>query len=579
MSKRKQKQQIVVETNFLPRKKLFIVFPTLAFALFISFIDQNSIGVALPTIGEDLDAATTIAWAGTSSLIANTLFQVLYGRLSDIFGRKVVFLMAVGLLALGDLLCSFAKTGPQLYVYRGIAGIGNGGITALSIMIVSDIVTLEERGKYQGIIGSMIGAGNTVGPFLAAAFVTKSTWRALFWMITPLAVLAGVIVTLVLPQSKVNGTMKEKLRAIDYAGVGTSAAAVLLLLIPISGGGTYFEWNSPMVISMLVLGSVCAIAFVLIEWKFAFMPMMPLHLFKIPAVLAVFIQNFLLGIVYYSHLYFLPIYYQNVRLFSPLKAAALTIPLVVAQSCFSVTSGQYISRTKRYGEVIWAGFTLWTLGAGLVLLFNRTTSTAVMAVALIIEGAGVGFIFQPTIIAAQAHSAVNDRAVVISVRNFLRSLGAAAGLALSSAIFSNVLRQNLENSASVVPETLRNRIMGSVLKVPDLTAMTGEEGEAVLNAYAKASKGVFYLWAPLMGVCLLLCILIKDRGLQRPADKEKAEEGETSSASVTDDADEVFEGEKHSDNKAAAKESGMVRKLDVAEKTEAGQVGDDKKER
>lgn len=138
---------VQIESNILSRPKLLVVFSGLAFALFVSFVDQNSIGVALPTIGEDLDAATTIAWAGTSSLIANAVFQVLYGRLSDILGRKVVFLTAVGLLTLGDLLCGFARTGSQLYVYRGISGVGNGGITALSMMIVSDIVTLENRGK------------------------------------------------------------------------------------------------------------------------------------------------------------------------------------------------------------------------------------------------------------------------------------------------------------------------------------------------------------------------------------------------------------------------------------------------
>jgi MFS family permease len=136
-----------IDTNILPKAKLIVVFCGLASALLIAFIDQNSIGIALPTIGNDLNCATTIAWAGTSSLIANTVFQVLYGRLSDILGRKGVFLSAVALLALGDLLCSFAKTGPQLYAFRGIAGVGSGGITALTMMIVSDVVTLENRGK------------------------------------------------------------------------------------------------------------------------------------------------------------------------------------------------------------------------------------------------------------------------------------------------------------------------------------------------------------------------------------------------------------------------------------------------
>jgi MFS family permease len=137
-----------IETNILPKTKLIVVFCGLALALLISFIDQNSIGIALPTIGAGLNAATTISWAGTSSLIANTVSQVLYGRLSDIVGRKVVFLSAVGLFALGDLLCGFAKTGSQLYAFRGISGVGNGEITALAMMIVSVVVTLENRGKY-----------------------------------------------------------------------------------------------------------------------------------------------------------------------------------------------------------------------------------------------------------------------------------------------------------------------------------------------------------------------------------------------------------------------------------------------
>jgi MFS family permease len=137
----------LIKSNILPNSKLLAVFAGLAFALFICHVDQNSIGIALPTIGIDLNASTTIAWAGTSSLIANTIFQILYGRLSDALGRKIVFLASVSLLAVGNLACSFAKTGPQLYVFRGISGIGNGGVMALCMMIVSDIVSLEDRGK------------------------------------------------------------------------------------------------------------------------------------------------------------------------------------------------------------------------------------------------------------------------------------------------------------------------------------------------------------------------------------------------------------------------------------------------
>ncbi|CZR52044.1 related to tetracycline efflux protein (otrb) [Phialocephala subalpina] len=520
-----------VETNILPKAKLIVVFCGLAFALLISFIDQNSIGIALPTIGQDLNAATTIAWAGTSSLIANTVFQVLYGRLSDIFGRKVVILTAVGLLALGDLLCSFAKTGPQLYAFRGISGVGNGGIAALAMIVVSDVVTLENRGKYQGILGSCLGLGNTIGPFLAAAFIQTATWRALFWFICPMAILAGIMVAFTLPPSKVHGDMKAKILAIDYWGVVFSSSALLLLLIPISGGGTYFDWSNPMVISMLTLGGVCMVLFIVVEWKFAVMPMMPLHLFKSPAVFAIFLQNVLFGIVYYSHLYYLPIYYQNVRQYSPILAAALTIPFVVGQSTFSVLSGQYISRTKRYGEVIWTGYGLWTLGAGLVLLFSRTTPRWQIVITLLIEGAGVGFVFQPTIVAVQAHSLKRDRAVVISVRNFLRALGGSSGLAICSAIFSNSLKKSLDLATSL-PADVKAGILAAILRVPDLSKLSSVEKEEVLNSYMHASKSIFTIWVPLMGACLLLCFLIKDKGLTRPEEKQQVEDTPDSGNSV-----------------------------------------------
>jgi MFS family permease len=359
---------------------------------------------------------------------------------------------------------------------------------------------------------------------LAAAFVENSTWRGLFWCICPLAVLSGTVVAFTLPPSKVHGELKEKFRVIDYYGIATSSVAILLLLIPISGGGTYFEWNSPMVISMLTLGSISAVLFILVEWKWSAMPMMPLYVYKNPAVCAILIQNFFFGIVYYSHLYYLPIYYQNARQFSPLLSATLTIPFVAGQSTFSILSGQYISRMKRYGEVIWTGYALWTLGAGLILLFNRTTPKWELVVFLVIEGAGVGNVFQPTLVAAQAHSLKRDRAVVIGVRNFLRALGGSVGLALSSAVFSNVLKRRLNSLSTPLPGNFKEQILASILRVPDLSVLTSAEKNEVLDAYMSGSKAVFIVWVPIMGICLLLCFWIKDKGLSRPGEKPQVQE-------------------------------------------------------
>lgn len=163
----------------------------------------------------------------------------------------------------------------MLYVFRGLAGVANGGITSLAMMIVSDTVSLKERGKYQGILGACVGAGNMIGPFVAAAFVEKSTWRGFFWLVSPLAAVCGLICLFILPNNVPTTGFATNAKRVDYWGVLTGSAAILLILIPVSGGGSYFEWGSAMVISMLVLGFLSALAFVFVEMKVALLPMMP----------------------------------------------------------------------------------------------------------------------------------------------------------------------------------------------------------------------------------------------------------------------------------------------------------------
>lgn len=167
------------QTQVLAQKELIFAFCILSLSLLVGFIDQNGISVLLPSISRDLHAEDTIAWAGTSQLIANTVFQVLYGRLSDLFGRKNMLVSALVLLCLSDLACGLAVNSTMFYVFRGLAGVANGGITSLSMMIVSDLVTLKQRGKYQGILGVQVGLGNTFGPLIAAGFDLHLTWRGL----------------------------------------------------------------------------------------------------------------------------------------------------------------------------------------------------------------------------------------------------------------------------------------------------------------------------------------------------------------------------------------------------------------
>ncbi|PYH95744.1 MFS general substrate transporter [Aspergillus ellipticus CBS 707.79] len=558
------------QTNILPRAQLLVVFAGLAVSLLITFVDQNGISVTLPTVARDLNASDTISWAGTSSLIANTMFTVLYGRLSDIFGRKIVYLCALGLLCIADLLCGLSQNAPMFYVFRGLAGVAGGGVTSLTMIIVSDIVTLKERGKYQGILGAALGLGNVIGPFIGAAFVMDSTWRGLFWLISPLAACSIIVGYFLIPDNAKKTSFWKNVRRIDFYGILSSSIGIIFVLIPISGGGSYFNWDSAMVISMLTIGGCALIAFILIEWKVAVLPMLPVVFFKNKVLCALFLQSFLLGAVYQSSLYYLPLYYQNARDWSPIISASLTAPMVLFQSLASICSGQYISRRKRYGEVIWTGFFFWTLGAGLMLLFDRHTHPAVIAVVVAIAGVGVGFTFQPTMIAFQAHCTKAQRAVVISDRNFFRCLGGACGLAISAAILQATLRSNLPEGYKYVAD--------SSYSLPSRTGISDADWDQILTAYARASHSVFIFQVPLMGICLIACLLIRDRGLERPKDQHEIEEEKRQEEEKRRQEEAQESAEKHAAVQATETQSELTREPETTGEEHSASRADPKAE-
>lgn len=233
--------------------------------------------------------------------------------------------------------------------------------------------------------------------------------------------------------------------------------------------------------------------------------------------------------------YYLPIYFQNVCQHPPIVSAALLVPLFVAQMTFSVASGLYISKFGRYMEIIWTGFALWTLyvflfstimhlmytantgnnsGSGLTIAFDETTSPAVICIVLAIFGMGVGNVFQPTLIALQAHCRQAQRAVIISNRNFLRALGGAVGLGVSSLVMQTALQRSL-------PLEFRY-LTNSAYRLPNFSAFTAEQKTLVVHSYRKAVQMVFIVLTPMVGMCLLGCFMIRDRGLERSEEKESS---------------------------------------------------------
>ncbi|KAJ5988510.1 hypothetical protein N7481_003720 [Penicillium waksmanii] len=511
------------QTNILPFAQLMVVFTGLATSLLIMCMDQNGISVTLPTIARDLGRP------GHYFLGGNLLIDREYHVHGPIW-PAVGYFWTQGCLHIGASVAVHSR-----FVVWLIAKPSH----------VLHVVTLEQRGKYQGILGASLGVGNIMGPFIAAAFIERSTWRGFFWLISPLAAISAIVGYFLIPNNAKKGDFRQNLYRIDWFGVLASSIGIIFVLIPVSGGGSYFPWDSPMVIAMLVIGGCAFVAFAFIEWKVATLPMLPVVFFKSKVITALFLQSFLLGAVYQAYLYYLPLYYQNARGWSPIVSAALTSPMVACQAIASICSGQYISRLKRYGEIIWMGFGLWTLGAGLMLRFDDKTHPAVIAVCVGITGIGIGFTFQPTLVALQAHCTKSHRAISISNRNFFRCMGGACGLAISAAILQATLRSQLPAEFSYLTE--------STYSLPSRSSLTDTQWAQILLAYSKASHSVFILQVPLIGVCFLACAFIRDRGLERvkspeeiEEEKRKVEAERDAEASLTDQqpkGNEVHQGE------------------------------------
>lgn len=527
--------------NLLPKKKLIITLVVNAFCLFVCFLDQTSPTVALPEIAKDLGAENSINWAGTSSLLANCVCQVLFGRFADIFGRKNMLLGSLIMLLVSNMLCGFAQTGPQYYVFRAFAGIGVGGTQSMIMVILSDVVTLKQRGRFQGILGSAVGLGNAAGPLIMAAYVEHSTWRNFYRTIPPImAVVIVFVFFIVEDRRKLAGPVlstREKWKKIDYVGIFFSTAGLTLLLIPISGGGSTYAWDSDLVIAMFVVGGVCTIVFLIAEWKIPELPMIPIYVFKNLSLSFLLLSTFLYGIVHFGFLFIVSYYFQLVKGQDAMHSAYYLLPLVLMQAFMSIAAGNIISWSGHWIHILISGYLFWLTGCGMTLAWKESTSTGMIVGTLIVMGVGIGFIFQPTMVAVQANATMAQRAVVIGTRNVLRAFGGAMGVACATLIISNSLLNeiNKEMGHLFVPRLFLTNLKSNIYTKADLTGLDDAQRNVVRHMYMKSIRNVFYFTVPLLAICLIILLFVKDKGLQcLDQQPEKKKENVSNDSSLSD---------------------------------------------
>lgn len=270
----------------------------------------------------------------------STCFQLLYGRLSDVWSRKLVLFAGLGIFFFGSLAASLAQTATQLIVFRAFTGVGGGGLMTVAQMIVSDVVPLRERGKYQGILGAVVAIANGIGPVIggALASINEDSWRWIFRLNLPLTAITTLSVLFFMPLRKVTGDWKVKLKAIDFFGVFLALGGTAVLLLGLTWGGGEYPWQSANVIATLVVGFAVCVAFVLWQWKGTSVPLVPMRIFTSRIVNGASLTMFVNGWNFLVQVYYIPTFYQLVFEYSTVKAGAMLLPITLMQSTSSLSS-------------------------------------------------------------------------------------------------------------------------------------------------------------------------------------------------------------------------------------------------
>ncbi|KAL1410653.1 hypothetical protein Q8F55_004672 [Vanrija albida] len=510
------------QTNLLPWKQVAVIFVGLNCALFCSLLDQTIVTTALPTLGRVFNQASIASWVGTAYMLTSTALQPVYGRLSDIFGRKAVLLGSLTIFFLGSLACALARTMIQLIVFRAIQGLGGGGILTLAMIIISDVVSLKDRGKYQGITGGVVAIANSAGPILGGIFTEKVTWRWCFYINLPLTALAIVTIVFLLPLKPVQGSVREKLAKLDYYGSLLTLAWAVLVLLALSWAGTLYPWASAAVVAPLVLGCALLVVFVVVEARFVPLPLIPMYIFRNKTVAASMATTFCNGAAFYATLYYLPQYFQVVRGESPIQSGVSMLPLVFVQVVFSFSSGFLVSKTGDYKWNLMVGFFIWTIGLGLLSSLQPDTSNARIYGFQVLVGVGAGQTFQTSLIAIQASVSRKDMATATGCRNFLRMLGGTVALAACTAIVNNIARVRMRSEFDA-------DIVSAILSSPtelELLGLDAAQMAAVRAAYNRGINACFYFCVPLVGACFFITIFFIDRvNLKREDDAKLKAEG------------------------------------------------------
>lgn len=515
----------------LPHKQILLVVYGLMLGMLLAALDMTIMGTATKTIADQLHGQTIQAWVTTAYLITSTISTPLYGKLSDIYGRKPMYMTAIGLFLVGSVAAGFANSMYELAAFRAVQGLGAGGLMSLALAIIADIVSPRERGRYMGYFMAVWGTSSVIGPVVGGFFAGVNSfagiagWRWVFLVNIPIGIVGLIVVFrfLNVPHSKVN-------HRIDYWGAATLTAGLVPLLI-VAEQGREWGWGSAASLTMYIVGVLGLVGFVFVENKMGDEALIPLRLFRYSIFSLSNTVNFIMGIGMFGMMMSLPLYLQIVKGASPTESGLLTLPMTAGILVSAMTSGRAIAKTGRYKVYPVVGLAL--VAASMFAFGQIGTDTPLLwtMTIMLFAGAGLGLCMQTLILSVQNIVPPKDMGVATSSATFFRSIGGTVGTAVFLSMLFTVVLNRLAGFGGG----------GGAIDINDtsfLDRMTPEQKRPILDAFSHGIDVVFTVGGIVILVAFALIWFLKEvplsmkSGIERQAD-EAAKAEQAAAATVS----------------------------------------------
>ena len=427
----------------LPRRQLVVALSGVLLALLLAALSQTIVATAMPRIIIDLGGFDRYTWATTSYIVASAVAIPIVGRLSDLYGRRIFFLLGITIFMIGSIPTGLSQTMSQLVGFRAIQGLGGGIIITTSLVAIADLFPPQDRGKFQGLIALVYGMASVLGPTLGGFITDNLSWNWIFLFNVP----AGIPVLLLIARTFPRNTPEVTQRNLDYPGMMTLIGAIISILLPLSWAGVQYEWSSPQTIGFLAFGLVMAVAFVVIESR-SDSPIMPLDVYRNRVMAVSVVVMCLSGLALYGSIMFVPLFFQGVLGASATSSGRFLTPMLLAVAFGAVLSGVLLHRTGRYRRQALFSTGLMTTGMMLLSAMDERTSFAGAVGSIVVMGLGLGGTLPVFTVAVQNSIPNKFRGFATSMLLFYRSVGGMMGLAVLGAVLTKRFSKRLEEMLS-----------------------------------------------------------------------------------------------------------------------------------